>query len=373
MENAFDLLAPWLMLAALLVPLVISERWIHQHVFGVGYLLSNKDEATATRLYYFFFLPGIFVHEFVQYLVAGALNVPIKQVIAWPEQQKNGTLRLDFIVVQRNKTDPIRAATVAAAPFLVMTALVYWLGTQQLRLDDFGQQLGTGDLETVGTALQTLLATPLFLWWVYFLFVIANSMLPKPEDAHGWPLILGLMGLISLAMLFIGLDEVLLETLAGPVRDALNQVNTALASVLGVNLVAIFLLGLLEDALESWKGYKMDYSGQGNLTRAADQKAGAAKKRVPGSDEPFPRGQPLPSIYATNLHIPEPPLATVPRPAATPAPATLSPAPAPAEPVSAGEAYRSRFEERRTEVQKRLAEQGSATEAPPNTFRTRPG
>ena len=95
-----SIISPWLALVAILLPLVYAERWVHRHFFGIGYLLS-KDKMSATRLFYVFFLPGIIIHELVQYLVAGALNVPIKRIVAWPDQQENGILRLDFVVVMQ--------------------------------------------------------------------------------------------------------------------------------------------------------------------------------------------------------------------------------------------------------------------------------
>jgi len=93
-----DLLTPWLLLAAAIIPLVYVERWIHSHLYGVGWLLTN-DKKSATALYYVILFPGVFVHEFTQWLVAGALNVKTRRVTSWPEGQDNGTLRLDFVQI----------------------------------------------------------------------------------------------------------------------------------------------------------------------------------------------------------------------------------------------------------------------------------
>ena len=56
--NAGDLLTPWMILAAVLVPLVYVEKWIHSHLYGVGWLLTN-DNRSATTLYYVLLLPGV--------------------------------------------------------------------------------------------------------------------------------------------------------------------------------------------------------------------------------------------------------------------------------------------------------------------------
>src|SRR5512145_2508393 len=111
-----DLLTPWLLLIAVLIPLIFAEKWIHSHLYGVGWLLTNEKQS-ATILYYLILFPGVFLHEFTQWLVAGAINVPTKRLTTWPEPQENGTLRLDFVQVQ--PVDRIRSAIIGAVPFAI--------------------------------------------------------------------------------------------------------------------------------------------------------------------------------------------------------------------------------------------------------------
>ncbi|MBZ0308518.1 MAG: hypothetical protein K8I82_20800, partial [Anaerolineae bacterium] len=310
----FSLLTPWLVLVAIFVPLMMSERWVHQHFFGVVYLLT-KDKRRATRAFYVAFFPGIFIHEFVQYLIAVVLNVPIKKGFNWPEQQENGTLRLNFVVVERDKTDVVRAAIVAAAPLILMMVIIWQISTRVLALDDLLAVFGSGDITLLWKEFTGLFKTGDFILWFGLLFTIANAMIPKREDAQGWPLILSVLSVIILIMLVIGLDEVLLETWQGPVTNTLEHVNTALFLVLMMDVAAIFILGIIEDSLERLRGIKMDYSGGGNLTRPRDL------KREPGSDLPYPKGEPLPSIYNFLLPVPDPSdKPPRPRPAATPEP-----------------------------------------------------
>ena len=77
------------------------ERWLHQHMFKVGWLLT-KNLQTTTILYYTFFLPGVVLHEFIYWLVAGILNVRAERAIAWPEAQAIAELKLNFIKLARN-------------------------------------------------------------------------------------------------------------------------------------------------------------------------------------------------------------------------------------------------------------------------------
>ncbi len=77
------------------------ERWLHQHIFKVGWLLT-KNLQTTTILYYTFFLPGVVLHEFIYWLFAGFINVRAERAIAWPEAQAIAELRLNFIRLARN-------------------------------------------------------------------------------------------------------------------------------------------------------------------------------------------------------------------------------------------------------------------------------
>jgi hypothetical protein len=304
MENVtlIDLVSPWLILLGILLAVGYAEDWIHRHSFGIGYLLT-KDKMAATRLFYVFFLPGIFIHEFIQYLVAGALNVPIKKLFAWPEPQENGVLRLNFVVVDQDETDPLRAAIVAASPFGIMGVMVWYISTRILDLHLLTDALGTGDLQIIWQAFTDLLSTPDFLLWIYLLFTIANSMVPNKADARGWPLILGGLVLLMAGLVVIGMGNVLVDTLANDLADALDFMNTALWTILVLDIMAILVLGIIEDSLEWWRGFKMDYSQGENLILDAETKK---PRREPGSDAPLESGDLIPSIYNRMLPLPDP-------------------------------------------------------------------
>ena len=65
------------------------ERWLHQHIFKVGWLLTNNFQ-TTTVLYYILFLPGILLHECSLWLAAGILNVRAERAIEFPAEQEIG-------------------------------------------------------------------------------------------------------------------------------------------------------------------------------------------------------------------------------------------------------------------------------------------
>ncbi len=275
------------------MPLIAAERWIHQHAYGVGYLLTT-DQGTATGFYYLVFFPGIFLHELIQYIVAGILNVPIEKLEPRPQIQANGTLRYDFVTIK--KTDRLRASIIGGTPFLVAAGLVYFISTSMLDLHTIVEAAGTNNLANILNAIQAQFNTPDFWLWMYLLFTISNGMIPTKEDRAGWWLVLAAVGIVTVTFVVIGIDTVLIETLDGPIREALGLITTSLSIILVVDIVVILLLGITEDTLERMRGFKMDYSGPDQQKKE--------KPRQPGSNRPLPKGTPMPSIYNIDLPLP---------------------------------------------------------------------
>jgi hypothetical protein len=294
--NLGNLLTPWLMLAGAIIPLVYVEKWIHAHLYGVGWLITN-DKKGATALYYVLLFPGVLVHEFTQYLVAGALNVKIKRVIAWPQAQSDGTLRLDF--VQIKNANRVQAAIIGAAPLFTGLALVWLISSRLLSLDNVVNAIGTGNLDAIGAAVRDAAGAPDFLLWIYVIFTISNAMLPTPADRQGWPLLIGVFAGVIAFLVLIGVGSVLMETFTGPVAHGVNRLTTAFATVLVAEIPGILTIGFIEEVLEKTTKRKFEY---GLPSSARSRRTG----REPGSNLPLPAGTPLPSIYNLDLPIPSP-------------------------------------------------------------------
>ncbi|MBI5958723.1 MAG: hypothetical protein HY866_08310 [Chloroflexi bacterium] len=289
------MLTPWIELAVVLIALVFVEKWIHSHLYGVGLLLSD-DKKTATALYYLLLSPGVFVHEFTQYLVAGALNVKIKRLMAWPEAQDDGTLRLNFVQVKQ--ANRAQAAIIGAAPLLVGLGLIWVISNNILNLETLLKALGSGDIETIGPALQQLGSKPDFYLWLYLMFAIGNAMLPTSADREGWPLFLGILAGAIIFLVLIGTGDVLLEKFTGPVAHGVGLLTTAFGAVLVVEVCGIILIAFAEEILERTTGRKFYYG--------KTQEEPRSKTRQPGSSDPLPPDAPLPSIYNLALPVPSP-------------------------------------------------------------------
>jgi hypothetical protein len=316
MDTFGSLLTPWLILATVLVPLIYVEKWIHAHLYGVGWLLTNNKKS-ATALYYVLLFPGVFVHEFTQYLVAGALNVRIKRVIAWPEAQDDGTLRLNFVQVKQAHW--IQAAVIGAAPLFTGLGIVWVISNQILNLDNVLSALATANITVIGPALRELVSKPDFYLWLYLMFTISNAMLPTPADREGWPLVMASFAVVIGFLVIIGTGAVLLKTFTGPVAHGVERLSAAFATVLAVEIPGLLVTGLAEEILSRITRREFQYG---------EQRMRSGSTRQPGSSDPLPLDAPMPSIYNLPLPVPVPSEAPARRPPPTPAPAPGSPAPA---------------------------------------------
>jgi hypothetical protein len=305
--DIIDLITPWVTLLFVVLPLVAAERWIHQHMFGVGYLLTG-DKGSATGFYYLIFFPAVVLHELVQYFVCGILNVPIKKLEVRLQPQENGTVRYDFVTIDKKKTDRIRISIVGGAPFFVAAIIFYLISTQILDLYSLIDAFNSSELRNVGGAIQDQFNTPDFWLWLYVLFALTNGMVPTREDREGWEFVLLAIGGVSVVFLVLGLDEVLIETYTGPIREGLELVTASLLIILSIDIVVILLLGITEDTLERIRGFKMDYSGPERVTKPR-----TSSGREPGSNTPIPRGELMPSVYNITLPLADPPARPDPR------------------------------------------------------------
>jgi hypothetical protein len=325
------LLFPWLLVIGLLVAMRRLEGWLHQHIFKVGWLLT-KNLHTTTILYYTFFLPGVFFHEFVLWLVAGVLNVRAERAIAWPEAQAIAELRLNFIKLARN-TSAFKLAVINIAPLIAGLALITFVLTNVFDISGIQLLLESGSLDDVGTAVGRLTATPDFYLWFYLIFSVANTMMPEWDKLKGWrPALIALgVGMGALIALGVG-DELLAQAWAGPISTALALLSASFAAIIGVNLVMTAALGAIESTIERITGdsatfqngkliamRRADIIKQREQQRLKEQKQLEAAKAQKGGQMGG-----APSIYKLPLPIPGAPgketTEALPRPASTAAP-----------------------------------------------------
>ncbi|MHB8625716.1 MAG: hypothetical protein ACYDBJ_11270 [Aggregatilineales bacterium] len=318
--NYFDLVLPWIACGLALAALLAVRRWIQRHLLGVGFLVA-QEQHLATVIYCVVVLPGLLVHEFSRWIMAGVLNVKSTRVMKWPKADERGRIEPEFVRVD-DKHNPLFMALIGGVPFLVSLALVMTISNSVLHLPAFVGALATNDLNAIGQAIQKLVGQPDFLLWLYVLFAISNTMWPTGEDRRGWEIIIGFVvgGLILLAA--IGFLNAEVRWFTGPIPQALNVLTTVALTVLTIDSLVAVLIFLLERTTE-----RMTH-------RYAPYRAAALAVAKPKTDqEAAPH---LTSILQYRLPLPAPPAKAAARPAIG-AP-TTSPAakPLPAPPGKPG-------------------------------------
>jgi hypothetical protein len=255
-------------------------------------------------------LPGVILYEFSYWLMAGLLNVRADRAISWPQQQEIAELKLNFVKLHKS-TSPVKVGIISITPLIVGVVAVWYIAINIIHVDDFIHTARSGGLSGLGTALGTLTLAPDFWLWVYMIFAISNTMIANSRDLRGLKFVGLFMAVVAGGLFLIGVgDDLVLQTLAGPLADALNVLAGVFAVMIVVNLVMTGVLGLIEAIIERITGDSATFVN-GKLvamTRAellaqrakeAEQarKARQTKERKPASTGP-------PSVYKLPFPIP---------------------------------------------------------------------
>jgi hypothetical protein len=303
-------LVPWLVVATLLYGLRQLERWLHQHIFKVGWLFT-KNLQTTTTLYYAFFLPGIFLNELVRWMVAGLLDIRAERTFEWPQQQDIGELKLNFIKVQA-KAPAFAVALINTVPVFVGLVIVSWIANSNLALPAFLVTVNSGVLAEIGPAFTRLTTAADFWLWFYLAFTIGNTMLPDVERLRGWRIALPIVGVIITIVVIAGAgNEFITNVMNGPVWDSLNALAGVLSAIIVLNLMGVAILGTIEALVErvtgnsaTFKDNKMITMTRAELLQKREEAFQEERRRLnaPSAKPALPAA--ILSIYALPLPIP---------------------------------------------------------------------
>lgn len=297
------------MLGGLLYLLRQLERWLHQHIFKVGWLVTNQFQ-TTTILYYAFFLPGIVLNQFIVWAVAGLLNVRADRSIAWPEKQEIGELKLNFIKLSKN-VGAFRLAIISTAPLVIAIALVWHIANNILNIPGFLSMMRDGTLTNLTEAINSFTAATDFWIWVYLAFTISNTMMPDFQNLRGWRIVISALAIIIVVLYILGAgNAVLLDAMRGPITNSLNALSSIFAVIIGLNLFMVAVLGTLEAIIERITGHSATFeNGKMKTMRRSEMLAERAKAlavtQKPTKAVAAPAGPP--SIYKLQFPIPPAP------------------------------------------------------------------
>jgi len=246
---------PLLAVIATLVPLVLLERWIHQHLHGLALLATGNDDA-ALLLYALLLLPGVALHELSHWAMARLLGVRTAGVNLWPRRQRDGHIRLGSVAVQQ--TDIVRASLIGVAPLISGSLVVLLIGQLVFGVGALGDALRAGNSTAIASALAATLRAPDMWLWLYLLFAIANAMLPSPVDRETWPPVVLFLGVVAVVTYVLGFSSLLLE-LAPLVIAGLRWLAVVFAVTLVADVPFIILIAAAEWTLGTLRGKRVYY------------------------------------------------------------------------------------------------------------------
>jgi hypothetical protein len=272
----------------------------------VGWLVT-KQYQTTTIIYYAFFLPGIVLHEFVYWMMAGFLNVRADRVLAWPEKQEIGQLKLNFIKLSKN-VGPIKLAVISTAPLLVGLMAVWLIANNVFQIEGFLRIMSSGELSDVSTAVRQLTTTPDFWIWFYLTFTISNTMMPHTiQHLRGWWVVIGAIAAAAVVLILLGAgDQVLVNNLGGPINNSLNILSGTLLVIIGIDLFMVAVLGTIEAIIERITGDSATFKDGRMITMRRSEALALRAQQMRRQPKPAPKALPsgAPSIYKLALSIP---------------------------------------------------------------------
>lgn len=249
-----------MLLVGLFIALRRIERWLHQHIFKVGWLATHNYQ-TTTILYYTFFLPGVVLHEVIYWLTAGILNVRAEHSIQWPDAQEVGELKLNFVQIS-SRAAAWRKAIISISPLLAGIIATWFIAENILQITAAVAVMGSGELSAVAEGISVLTAAPNFWLWVYIIFTIANTMFPQiPKDLQGWRAMLLAAAAIFLALTLIGLGGEIFEALSPTIDTLIDTLLTTIIFLMLVDFLTVLVLGTIEYTIERITGHSATFKG----------------------------------------------------------------------------------------------------------------
>ncbi len=240
--SAFRSFDGLLWLAVSLLPFILVQRWLHQELQMVLWLVTRR-ERLALMAFAFLFFPGVLLHELSHFVAARLVGVRTGRFSLWPRVMPGGRLRLGY--VETVATDFVRDTIIGTAPLLTGGAVIVYTGGVRLGLLALAENTWQGGAAALWDGLSRLPAQPDFWLWFYVTLAVSSTMLPSASDRRGWlPFVLVLGGLLVL-VLALGAGPWLLTNLGPAVNRIFQVVATVFAISLAVHLaLAVPVWGL---------------------------------------------------------------------------------------------------------------------------------
>jgi hypothetical protein len=257
-------LMPFVWVAITLPALALMQRWIHRHLHGVAFLATGNRN-WAVVLYAIVLFPGVLLHELSHWIAATILRVRTGAFSILPKTGPDGVIQLGYVEYYKTRSvGPIRESLIGSAPLITGTAVVLLIAFRIFDVDALAEAIQSGEVNRLADALAALFATDDFLVWLYLLFAISNAMMPSASDRRAWPAFAVIMLLFALVLFILGLQDELVDTLAGPAATVFGHLGLAYSMAIGVDISFMVIIYLLERLIGRLKGVDIVYGQPGS-------------------------------------------------------------------------------------------------------------
>ena len=239
--------------------LVLLQRWLHRHIHGLAYLITGRRN-WAVLLYAIVLFPGVLLHELSHWIAANLLGVRTGSFSVLPKTKADGSIQLGYVEYYKSsKVGPIRESLIGSAPLITGTAAILLIAFQVFDVTNLALAAETGDIESLSQAITTLFSTNDFLIWLYLMFAFSNAMMPSTSDRKAWPAFALIMVIVAAALYILGLQDVMIAGLAGPVATVFGYLGLAFSLTIGVDLFVIMAVYIFEWVISRLKGVEVVY------------------------------------------------------------------------------------------------------------------
>lgn len=287
------------------------ERWLHQHIFKVGWLLTNDFQIT-TVLYYIVFLPGILLHELTVWLAAAILKVRAESAPRFPEEHDISELRLGFIRLAPD-TSYFKQILISLSP-LASGLVALWAISVALFP---GNQPMTpalpNNVADLGDAITSYTHTANFWLWLYIVFTIANRCFPSlPVALSSRQKYLLMLALPALSFGLWRASDQANPAIALGIEGLLSGLTLIIAQITLLNSGCVLVLGALEALIERISSRSATFRDGRIITFCGSETAPAPARQSrerenTAKDSAARQAAPATSIYDLKLPIPGPP------------------------------------------------------------------
>ncbi len=220
------------------------------------------------------------LQQAVFWLAAGMLNVRAKGSFQYPEEQKIGELKLNFIQLSKKASD-LQIAIINMVPLLAGVLCVWFIANNVFDIPVVLDIIAPGTISAVGAGLAELLRTPDFWLWFYVTFTIANTMIPDLGDLAGIRYVFPALAVAIVVFIVIGVgNEVVVAFLGGPVATVLNVLSTTFAVVIAIDSFVVGVLAIIENTIEVITGDSADFRRGKMVTMTREQRLSRRKRKI---------------------------------------------------------------------------------------------